>query len=183
MSVSVKIGSTWRNVDQLYIKIGGAWRKVSNVFTKVSGQWKPAYSYNWNIGAWSACSVSCGGGTQSRVVTCVRNDGKTVEDSLCGSKPVTSQVCNTQACQPVGECGYNIDTIFEDMYKAMYWYVEKSSGRSYAVWKRDIDWLNNNECQSLTTDYCINRGYRYYKGVQMQVFPTGIYYQICRTPV
>lgn len=57
-------------------------------------------SYSWQIGSWGSCSASCGGGTQFRSVNC-RNDqtGAVVSDSFCsGSKPSTSQSCNTQAC-------------------------------------------------------------------------------------
>lgn len=182
MSVSVKIGSTWRNVDQLYIKIGGVWRKVSNVFTKVSGQWKPSYSYSWSVGAWSACSVSCGGGTQSRVVTCVRNDGKTVEDSLCGSKPVTSQVCNAQACQPVGDCRYSIaGSAITNWY---FWSID-NSGWNNGVWSDVLLYPDSffGPCFQLDSTPCTYQGYRYTKGAFVAMSGSTAHYQICRVPV
>lgn len=61
----------------------------------------PANStYAWTSAAWGACSLTCGGGTQTRAVTCQRNDGVTVADGNCNiaTKPVLSQSCNTQAC-------------------------------------------------------------------------------------
>lgn len=47
----------------------------------------------WSTGSWGSCSASCGGGTQTRSVTCPF-------DSCTGSQPVASQSCNTQACAP-----------------------------------------------------------------------------------
>ena len=59
----------------------------------------PACTYSWKTGNWSKCSVSCGGGTQTRSVWCERSDGTTVADSNCtGTKPATSQSCNKQSC-------------------------------------------------------------------------------------
>ncbi len=90
----------------------------------------------WNYGGWWDCSVSCGGGnqtrtagcirwnnwTQTRSVSCQRNDGTTVSDSYCSwTKPwtsqnctqgtdavcgtaIVSQNCNTQACPPAYVC-------------------------------------------------------------------------------
>ncbi len=55
----------------------------------------------WNAGqTWTNCSVSCGGGTQTRIVTCQKNS-EDVDDSECssaGTKPSTTQACNVQTC-------------------------------------------------------------------------------------
>ena len=64
------------------------------------------YTYS----AWSACSVSCGGGTQTRTQTCSYD--------RCTDQQITSQGCNTQSCSgtwvrtgstvgsiTVGQCG------------------------------------------------------------------------------
>ncbi|MCB9371078.1 thrombospondin type-1 domain-containing protein [Candidatus Woesearchaeota archaeon] len=60
-------------------------------------------SFHWDAGSWGSCSVSCGGGIQSRSVGCYDSSNSLVSDSYCsGSKPSTSQSCNTQAC--TGNC-------------------------------------------------------------------------------
>ncbi len=55
---------------------------------------------SWRPGAWSKCNKSCGGGSQSREVACVRDDDLPLTDAACSPtpKPSTSQSCNTQAC-------------------------------------------------------------------------------------
>lgn len=60
-------------------------------------------NYSWNASGWSSCSKSCGGGTQTRSISCMRDDtSATVANAFCpagsGSKPATSQACNTQSC-------------------------------------------------------------------------------------
>ncbi|HEY4519221.1 MAG TPA: thrombospondin type-1 domain-containing protein [Candidatus Paceibacterota bacterium] len=56
-------------------------------------------AYNWMTGGWSACTESCGGGTQTRTVWCEDTNGVTVADGFCsGIKPGGSQTCNTQVC-------------------------------------------------------------------------------------
>jgi hypothetical protein len=66
----------------------------------------PPYTYSWATGSYGSCSVSCGGGTQTRSVYCRRSDGATVSDGFCGGgKPSTSRSCNTQACAPTYRYG------------------------------------------------------------------------------
>ena len=114
------------NIMPFYTKVNSA-LKVSNVFVKIpntqtlkeakniwvkneSGVLKPIWNYRWNTGNWSSCSVTCGGGTQTRSVTCTRNDNITKSDVFCSdiSKPNTSQSCNTHSCATVdvGSCVY-----------------------------------------------------------------------------
>lgn len=74
---------------------GWSWVDVSCSAPKI------IYTYSWNIPSWSSCSVSCWWWTQTRAVTCQRNDGVTVSDSYCTiSKPSTSQTCNPWVCTP-----------------------------------------------------------------------------------
>lgn len=59
------------------------------------------FTYSWSSSDWSACTKTCGGGTQDRTVQCLRNGTLVVADSYCaGAKPATSQSCNVQGCCP-----------------------------------------------------------------------------------
>lgn len=60
-----------------------------------------SYTYSWDIGSWSGCSVNCGSGIETRLVNC-RNQqtNEIVDDSFCsGTKPATSQSCSGTNCQ------------------------------------------------------------------------------------
>lgn len=58
------------------------------------------YTYAWETGSFSTCSKDCGEGTQTRSVTCKRNDGTYVAETYCSSttKPATSQSCKIKDC-------------------------------------------------------------------------------------
>ena len=59
-------------------------------------------TYAWVVGPFTACSVTCGGGIQTRTVTCQdTTTGTPMADSFCsaaGAKPSTQIICNTQPC-------------------------------------------------------------------------------------
>ena len=120
MALAINVSGTQKYVKQAYVNVSNSWKPVRHIYTNVNRVWKPLYSYSWWTGAWSNCSVTCGGGTQTRAVVCVRNhpgqtghvgDWMDVADSFCTSsglsKPITSQSCNTHSCQ---ECRYNVTT-------------------------------------------------------------------------
>lgn len=109
MSCAVNVSGTWKYAKQVYANVGGSWKPCQNIYVNVSGAWKPLYTYSYQLGSWGACSANCGGGTQTRTVTCQRRDAtnsnldvQTVADSFCAAhgltKPTTSQSCNTQSC-------------------------------------------------------------------------------------
>ncbi|MFO0738222.1 MAG: thrombospondin type-1 domain-containing protein [Labilithrix sp.] len=60
---------------------------------------QPCTAYSWSTSDFSTCSAACGGGTQTRAVSCVDSSGSVVSAALCtGPAPVTSQSCNAQPC-------------------------------------------------------------------------------------
>ena len=59
----------------------------------------PCITYSYKTDSWSACSVTCGSGTQTRAVTCMDNNGLAASLSYCpNNPPATMQTCG------VGEC-------------------------------------------------------------------------------
>ncbi|XP_055410804.1 A disintegrin and metalloproteinase with thrombospondin motifs 16-like [Bubalus kerabau] len=64
---------------------------------------------SWSVGNWSACSRTCGGGTQSRAVQCTRRahyKSERVSASLCPQPvPSSRQACQPQSCPPAWSTG------------------------------------------------------------------------------
>ncbi|XP_066216894.1 A disintegrin and metalloproteinase with thrombospondin motifs 16 isoform X2 [Saccopteryx leptura] len=64
---------------------------------------------SWSVGNWSTCSRTCGGGTQSRVVQCMRRAhyrSERVSASLCPQPgPSSQQACHSQSCPPTWSTG------------------------------------------------------------------------------
>ncbi|DBA71983.1 TPA: hypothetical protein ACH3X2_010728 [Trebouxia sp. C0005] len=59
----------------------------------------PCVGYVWQVGAWEACTESCGSGTKNRTVSCVEHDGTVVADHYCaGLKPEHQAYCNDYPC-------------------------------------------------------------------------------------
>ncbi len=55
--------------------------------------------YSWNVGPYTACSQTCGGGVKSRDVTCQSRAGVFTDESSCTeAKPTTSTSCNVNTC-------------------------------------------------------------------------------------
>ncbi len=59
----------------------------------------------WKEGGFGPCSVACGGGTQTQIVSCLQTQNgahSVVADALCAAavpKPATSKTCNTAVSQ------------------------------------------------------------------------------------
>ena len=74
-------------------------------YTTRPGMWgycdcagKNDFGLQWELGVWSDCPVTCGGGLRTRDVTCVNSStSATVPADLCGIPPAASESCNTQA--------------------------------------------------------------------------------------
>lgn len=60
------------------------------LYVTVDGQWA-----TW--GSWTTCSVTCGGGSQSRTRTCT-NPAPQYNGSPCPNSASSTQACNTHHC-------------------------------------------------------------------------------------
>ena len=174
--IKYNLSGTWRTIKNVYTNVNGSWKTAGQISVKVNGAWHNIWSYNWNIGGWGNCSVSCGGGTQTRTVNCRRNDGQTVADSLCtkyvGSKPATSQRCNTHACP---DCRYR-------SREAPTYYVSQGNNMTSYIWDSNWILLNANGIINSYTSggYLYTRG-NFVEGVNMGYI--GNNYYICRRPL
>ena len=184
--IKYNLSGTWHTIKNVYTKVNGTWKTVGQISIKVNNTWHKIWSYSWKTGNWGNCSASCGGGTQTRSVTCKRNDAHTVADSLCtkyvGSKPATSKRCNTHACTV---CHYALPRYWDDIYGAYFWSIGPSYHKElWAVWDRTQ--IYKAETSNPWTTYTSN-GYIYSRGNYIENKPVGGYsrdfYQLCRKPV
>eukprot|EP00947_MAST-08B_sp_MAST-8B-sp1_P001677 g1677.t1 len=106
--------------------------------------------YSWKTGAWSACSKTCGPSTETRTVTCTRDDtGATVSDSNCSgsSKPAISTSCNKGDCTTYAwmtatestysacstDCGGGTQTLFGSYCRATTGSVRETVSNSFCT--------------------------------------------------
>ena len=138
-------GSNPINISEYYGKYyssGGDRRptsgeqKASYLFStspSVNGDWS-----SW--GDWSSCSVSCGGGTQTRSRTC-SNPSATYGGSDCSGSTSDSQSCNTDNCGPY-EYNTNGNKIYsENSYGYWYKYEYDSNGNNIYYETSDGYWF------------------------------------------
>lgn len=54
----------------------------------------------WVADTWTACTATCGGGSQTRTVQCQDQDNKMIAEALCvaNEKPTLQQSCNLMSC-------------------------------------------------------------------------------------
>uniref|UniRef100_A0A665W5F7 Papilin a, proteoglycan-like sulfated glycoprotein n=1 Tax=Echeneis naucrates TaxID=173247 RepID=A0A665W5F7_ECHNA len=62
----------------------------------------------YRVTRWSACSVTCGSGEQTREVTCVGSGGMRLAETSCSSllRPAATQPCEMAACS--GQIGWHV---------------------------------------------------------------------------
>ena len=94
----------------------------------------------WSTSSWSACSSTCGPGTQTRTVTCVDPNGNVVADSYCTSPmPATTQACEGDICTPdtvvVNGSSQAISSI---AYSRPGWW-EIDNAASHQTWSYEVD--------------------------------------------
>lgn len=80
------------------------------------GESPPPPPVNGDWSGWSGCSVSCGGGTQTRSCT---NPSPANGGASCGGS--STQSCNTQACPPTATLSANPSTIDSGQSTTLSW--------------------------------------------------------------
>ncbi|XP_030854406.1 papilin isoform X3 [Strongylocentrotus purpuratus] len=97
-------------------------------------------SYSWTYNSYSNCSKACGGGFQTRTVTCTRSgDYEPVPTYLCDPalKPRNNRTCNAEDCPPkwyIGDWSPCSQTCDEgSKVRQVYCQQQLENGRSEAI--------------------------------------------------
>ena len=113
--------------------------------------------YSWVTGQYSACSKSCGSGTQTRSLGCIRDaDSVYVSHTLCtDERPARQRACNTQDCAPtctqktftnhISEAASQLDILLVvddsgSMYQDSSRLARKLAGFADKLERSNIDW-------------------------------------------
>lgn len=177
-----KINNTWVKANTAYTKVNGTWKEIKNLYKRINGVWTPVWTFTYVLGTWGTCTVTCGGGIQTRTVICTRNDGVQFPDDFCAglTKPATSQACNTQSCSNK-ECRYSDNPQIPQYI----WYVAQDVNMAVIYW--NSTYIPPEGYHTAATTSYNYGGYRYTRGayiktIQSEYFPTQ-HYQVCREPV
>uniref|UniRef100_A0A8C4QUG6 PLAC domain-containing protein n=1 Tax=Eptatretus burgeri TaxID=7764 RepID=A0A8C4QUG6_EPTBU len=92
---AVCVREQWVQVNQSFCS---SIRKPPMVPTECNNHACPP---SWQVGEWTPCSRSCGGGKEKREALCLGGDGLPLKEKSClNRKPPTQRSCEVHACPP-----------------------------------------------------------------------------------